>query len=259
MRTPRHPQITRVPSVRVQYATVWSMQFSKVRRTWFFHFLIPSLIAFGTVWLGSRLAAVGSFPAVGAERYVTGAIFVAVMFTSVNSVAHDAALAKQLGEIEYLSTFPLSRWTLLLAMLTLPVLYALPSVGVILLAGRWLLHVHPTPGPEFALIIVVTDLMLAGFGTLLGLYLPLRLATTVSAALPLMLMMFSPLLVPPDAFPRWMGVVGRILPTTLAVDVMQTSLFGSMTAAQWVRLAVIAALAVGLVALVVRLPGWRER
>jgi len=244
---------TKAP-VRDQYLAILKLELLKVRRTWFFHFLIPALIALGLVWLRSRLAA----HPIGDKRYVAGSATVAAIFSSLNAVAHDSSAAKANGELEQLASLPIARAPVVFAMVTLPIAYGVAPILILLFVGSAALGLSPHFQVIGLVALLAMQLMLAGAGLTLGLYFPQRMATSLAAAVPLFLMLFTPILLEPSQLPPVLGSVGSVLPTTLAADVLEHALFGNPGGAELLKVTAVAAVAVVALAAVVRLPGWRD-
>lgn len=248
-----------MPSLVAQYRAVAWMQLAKIRRGWFFHLLIPVLIAVGVIWLRSLIGFTEIDPE-AVRRYVSGAAVLGAVFGTVNAVAHDMARAKESGELEFLATYPVRRAVIVVAVISLPIIYTLPVIAATYIGGWWLLDTPLTFTPIVLPVVVLVALMLASVGVVIGLYLPLRLATTVANLLPLVLMVLTPVLFPATALPTVLAGVGRLLPTTVAVDVVHEAYFQKATLASATKpLLLLLVVTVGVMALVVRMPGWRER
>jgi ABC-type multidrug transport system permease subunit len=243
------------PSLREQYLAILKLEFVKIRLTWFFHLLIPALIALGLVWLHARL---NSVSAGGDERYVAGSAMVAAIFSSLNAVTRDTSIAKANGELEQLASLPVARAPVVLALMTLPIAYGIAPVLILVLVGSAALDLHPHFQILGVIALLATQLMLAGVGLMIGLYLPERLAWSLAAALPLSLMLFTPILLTPAELPWVLGDLGSVLPTTLATDVLEHALFGDPGRSDALKVLVIGAVAAVALAAVARLPGWRE-
>jgi ABC-2 type transport system permease protein len=245
------------PPLPTQYVLLFRMQFAKIRREWYYYFVIPILVALGLIWMRWLLAE-GDLTDAAAERFVAGAMVVAAMFGTINAVAHETALSRSTGEIEYLSTFPLSRLAFVVAMVTLPILYTIPSILTILVAGSIAFDLTPNVQPMLPVILLASALMLAGIGIALGLYVPVRAARTLAGVLPIALMLFTPVLAPGAEFPAWLRDIGNVLPTTRAVEAVEAALFGSLGGLELVDFGVVCAVSAVELALVIRLPGWRN-
>jgi ABC-2 type transport system permease protein len=250
--------IERVPTRAMQYRALTWLQLTKVRQGWFFHLLIPSLIAIGVVWLRSLVGFTDADQA-GVIRYVSGAAVLGAVFGTVNASAHDTARAKDLGEVEYLATFPVHRAALTVAIVTAPVLSSIPVVIATFFGGWWLLGTPFHVSPAVLLVVAIVAVMLASVGVALGLYLPPRLAATVANILPLSLMVLTPILFRPETLPFVLEHVGRVLPTSIAVHVVEKATFGGGLGRSELDDLFVIALAAAVVSLVVRLPGWRQR
>jgi len=246
----------RVPSIGNQYLAIFALQSLKVRGTWLFHVPIPAVISFGLVWFRARLGPDDATSAT--EHYVAGAAVIAALFSSVNAVAFDAATLRERGELEYISSFPVKRQPIVMALVTLPMLIGLAPVAAILLAGRVLLDVRPTVTVLGVAALLCVQLLFCSIGVVVGLYLPPRLATSIATTLPLLLMVFSPILIPVNRLPYGLQLTGGILPTTLATDILEQSMFSSPDGGTIAIATVLAIVAAVSAALAARLPGWRE-
>jgi ABC-type multidrug transport system permease subunit len=247
-----------VSLLRQVWLSLW-IQSAKIRRTWIFQILIPTLIAFGTVWLGSRIAVVNGMSLDARTRYVTGSAFVAAMFATVNVVTHEISWARASGEIEYFVSSGVRTTALLLSYISLPTLYSIFPVCAVLAAGSVLLGVHPHPSALLPIVLLSGQLLMTCIGGACGLALPRRLAPLIAAALPLVIMMFTPVLVPASALPSALREFGRLLPSTLIVDLMEITLFGQPGPQAVERAVGLFVIAVAVLILVARMREWRGR
>jgi ABC-2 type transport system permease protein len=239
-----------------QYRALLHLQLVKVRQTWVFHLLMPCLVATGAVWLRSRVGFTAD-DRIGVERYACGAAVLAAIFSAVNASAHDMARATESGEVEYLATYPVRKSTVVVAYVTFPVCCSVPASLFTLLVSAWLLGLPAQLSGAGLLVLVLVSFMLGCMGIALGLYLQPRVATSLANLAPVLLTIFTPILFVPASMPGPLGAFGRALPTTVAVDVLRASTYGDFTAGDVVRTMALSAVAVVLLVIVSRLPGWR--
>jgi ABC-2 type transport system permease protein len=223
-----------------------------------FHTIMPVLIGFGSIWIRFLMSERANFQLPHPERFIAGSVVLAAAFGGINGVAEETAMARDRGELEYYGTMPVSRASVLSAIISLPIIYALPGLATMVATGSLLLGVKATIGLGSVLAGFNLILLMASIGLLLGFWLPWRTAALVSKVLPLLLFTATPLVVQPDVLPKPLGWLGRHLPTTFAADVFERATYGTGPNAPIARSVAVAAVSVILIAIVVKLAGWRR-
>ena len=235
------------------------IQALKIRRSWVFQMLIPAMIAIGTIWLFSRLSVQNGFTLATRERYITGSVFIAAMFSSINVVTHEVSWLKLIGELDYLLCLGIRPMTLLLSVVLWPILYSLIPVIAVIVTGETMLNLVTTPNLLLVPVVLSGQLLMTCIGAAMGLTLPRRLATTLASAIPLLVMTFTPVLISTEALPWLLRTIGRFLPSTLIVDLVETSLFGTVGSIDYAKAAGLVVLALVVLSLISRMRAWRGR
>jgi ABC-2 type transport system permease protein len=203
-------------------------------------------VALGLLWMIRLFTLQQGWALASPQRAVTGALFTTAMLTCVNAVAWDVAHARDRGELEYYATVPVHDVVVLLGIALLPLTYSLPPAVATLLGGWLLLGVPPLPGWQLVPVYVLAMSMLLPIGMLLGLQLPMKLASAVGSILPLAITLCTPTLVNERQVPQLMAWIGALLPTTHAVRLLEGSLFSPTASLPTASLAIVAATSVPL-------------
>jgi hypothetical protein len=235
------------------------IQAAKIRRSWIFQVFFPMLISFGTIWLGSRLAEVNGLSVDTQTRYVTGATFVAAMFGTFNVVTSETSWARESGELEYFISAGVNKISLVISYISLPIIYSILPICVTIWIGCGLMKLHPHFGPLLLPVILSGQLSMTCAGAALGFTLPRRPAMTIAAGLPVLIMLFTPVLVPTGAVPSPLRAFGQLLPSTLMVDLIQVSLFGQPGWLNLIEAGGLLCLAAVSLFLVSQMRAWRGR
>jgi hypothetical protein len=248
------PEVAPVPSAKNQFAALLLVQWSKVRHGWGFHLLFPILGGVGLVWTRKLIAVEG----LNDGRFVVGAAITTAMFSTLNPVTHEAALARHQGELRCLGNLPVSRRLVAASMLIVPLITAIPATGASLLASAVLLDVNLTFDPT---VLVATALLLAlltEVGLILGLTLPFRLTSVIASAAPMLLVLGTPILVDGDAAPLVMRRIGDLSPISTLADAFAGSLLSNVAQPSALLLLYPAALVLLLAPVILRVPQWRS-
>ena len=165
--------------------------------------------------------------------HILAALFIAV--SAVLSLVAIMAIYREGGILKRLRATPLSPVTILTAHVLVKLVFALLTLGLMLLAGR-----RFAPGvvnvslPSFAAALLLSTLSILSLGFIIASLIPTaRFAQPIGAALLYPMVVMSGLFFPVAQLPRWLRVGVYALPTTHAVELMQGIWDGAGWSAHW--------------------------
>ncbi|MBN1934440.1 MAG: ABC transporter permease [Anaerolineae bacterium] len=248
----------KIPSVIAQLIDLFLIEWTNWRWSW------RSMVVVGAAGpvlsiLGLGLFARDAGPQVLAY-VLTGNMVISLMLGNMSSVENHFSFMRFQGTLDYFATLPVRRTTLILAVLVAFFLIHLPAMLITLLLGvlvlRVPLHVHPL----LLLVVPLCALPLSGIGALIG-----TRARTPQEGGPICLLMtmvmsgLGPVIAPPERFPTWLNILGRINPAVYAASALRQTLIGPLTAHIWLDLGVLLGVSAIIFWLVGRKLDWRQR
>ncbi len=234
-----HPQTTRktasppyaltrstLATVTQQYIILLRVLLAGYRTTWFFHvfggLLIPISFAFFIVALG---AAGSSEKAV----YLLGGNMALSIATGPTTfLISKIGWARQSKEFHYWIALPVAKLLLVLAIVSVALLFALPGLLGIYVFGSLLLGL-PFKASSWVLLplIPLGVLPLAGLGALLGLFAKSgEVANVFSNLLIIFVGILSPVMVPLASLPVPLRIISQFMPITYVADAFRAVLGG---------------------------------
>lgn len=231
---------------------VLASRIAAVRKYWFFYMVFPALPPVATVWIISLQqrwngAALSPTRLPGGERLIAGAAVAVLVWAAIPPVAIRLAWARRLGELDYLASLAVRGWVVVVGTVALPVVFGLPAFALVVGAGTLLLGHPPAFTPFLVVALLLTGLLGAAIGAGIGIWIPkVELATMIGNSLPLLLLAFTPMVFPPDAFPEPLRWLGRACPMAWAGDLMKIGIYSGspIEGAAWSGLVAAAALTV---------------
>jgi ABC-2 type transport system permease protein len=157
----------------------------------------------------------------------TGAPAVTLLTMGLVLVPSVVAGAKTEGSFDYVRTLPVPRLAFLFADLTVWTAIILPGVAFAIgvAALRFGLQVSISPLVVPAFILVALTASSVGYG--IASVAPPMVTTILTQALVVFVLMFSPLLFPPERLPDWLATVHAVLPIQAMGEVIRGSLASS--------------------------------
>jgi ABC-2 type transport system permease protein len=234
-----HPQTTRktanppytryrstLATLTRQYMILLRVLLAEYRTTWFFHvfggLLIPISFAFFIVALG----AVGSSEK--AIYLLGGNMALSIATGPASFLITRIGWARQSKEFHYWTALPVAKLLLVLAIVSVSLLFALPGLLGIYVFGGLLLGL-PFEASSWVLLplIPLGVLPLAGFGALLGLFAKSgEVANVFSNLLVVFVGILSPVMLPLESLPVPLRIISQFMPTTYVADAFRAVLGG---------------------------------
>lgn len=218
--------------------------------------LVPQLALMGVTYLLFQAVLGGGGP-VAALLPVTVLAYLAYVAGYVSLLKTAAGLLEEVntGTLEQSHLSPLPSWALSVARVGASLIEALLTASVVGVALVLALHIR-LPLPSAALVpLVLTVADIAGFSLFIaGLALVVPSIGAILHVIQGGVMFLNGGLVPITAFPRWLEVAAKLVPTTAALDATRRIMFGQETlAATWADQSLVWALVHAIVLLAV---GW---
>lgn len=209
-----------------EFKLLFTVQALEQRRWWVanlvFTTLFPLVMVFGLGIIGSGQSRAGLV------YVITGSTVVSLTTVGIVMVAQDLAWMKEQGGFLYYASLPISKASLLLAILASRLLLQLPGIAVALLGGSLMYRLHLIPNPLLLLILPLTALSLSGIGAGIGLLVPGVMTVNIMTQLVLFLVFFgAPVLIPVARLPLPLQWLGYLLPPTYAADGLRRAVTGA--------------------------------
>ena len=222
--------------------------------TIFFTTIFPLLILFGMGVVGDGQSGAGL------AYVVTGSAVVSLTFIGITVVAQDLSGMKERGEFLYYASLPISKGSLLLAVIASKLLLQMPGIVVSLVGGSLIYGLDFELSPLLLLILPLTALALSGIGAALGILSPsAQLVNILAQVIGIFVLFAAPVMIPLESLPPLMRWLGLLMPPTYAADALRRVVTGVNDARLALDIAVLALSAVVSLAAITRGLRWRLR
>ena len=162
---------------------------------------------------------------VTAKIITAGAPTLILLMVGLVLVPQMVAMARTEGTFDYIWSLPVPRMVYVAADATIWVLLALPGVVLALVVGSFYhdfgLNVSPLVVP--ALLLVAVTGIFIGYAIAHGAPKP-QMAHLITQVLVFAMMLFSPVLYPPEQLPGWLAMLHRGLPLQYMADLSRGTL-----------------------------------
>lgn len=196
-------------------------------------------------------------PALG-QYFVSGAAVMSLVTLGIMMVAQDLAQQRRTGAIQYYAALPISKTAYVLAIVTGNGVAALPGVLITVLVGAWLFNLSLAFNPLILVVVPLAAVSLAGLGAVIGLGIKNWRVVGLAAQLTMFfIMFFAPVMIPPDRLPGALQAAGWLLPPTYAARAFRAALAPDVSMELLTDIAILAAFALGSLAIVARTLEWR--
>ncbi|HEY7124554.1 MAG TPA: ABC transporter permease [Ktedonobacterales bacterium] len=191
---------------------------------------------------------------------LTGNVVLALMFGMMEKVQSRFSFMRVMGTLDYFATLPITRFTLILAMVLSFLLLSLPSLIVTIGVGALVLALPLQISPLLIAAVPLCAVPLSGIGALIAAN---ARTPEESNALTLLatfvLLGLGPVIFPASRLPGFVLVLGHFSPATYAASALRQTLLGPVTGELALDLAVLAGVSVLIFWLVGRKMQWRQR
>lgn len=218
------PNQTPVTILR-QYAILLRTMLASYRSDWFLHMFMGLLVPFALVF--SAKALIGHISTAEAVFLLGGNIAMSIAFGPANFLIAKLGWARQSREFEYWIALPVSKLTLVIAIISVALLFALPGLIGSYVLGCLLLGLPLSGAWALVFLIPLGVLPLAGVGAFLGTIAPNGQTASLMGNLMLIIVGFlSPMMIPPEALPVPLQIISWFIPTTYVADSFRAVLGG---------------------------------
>jgi ABC-2 type transport system permease protein len=215
--------------------------------------LMPTAMVFGLARIGSGLSDRQSLLFI-----ISGSAVFAAASEGVMAVAQIVGLMRENGMIVYYAALPISKASFTMAMSLSRFLTILPGLLTPVIVGRLLYDIDVEVSLWLLLILPLTSLSLAGLGVSLGFLLPnMDLINLITNLIVFVLLLGAPVLIPPEALPEAIRVIGFAFPPTYAAEAIRLVLDGEIGRVLYRDIGILTAFMVFFYSLVLRSFGWR--
>ncbi len=222
--------------------------------TVFFTTFFPLIMVFGLGVIGSGQTSEGL------AYVITGSTVASLTFVGITMVSQSLGWMKERGDFLYYASLPISKASLLMAVMLSKLLLQLPGIVVALIGGSLIYGLHFQLNPMLLLILPLTALALSGLGAALGLLSPsFQLVNVLSQIAGIVVLFVAPVMIPIDHLPVVLQWFGLLLPPTYAADALRRAVAGINDARLALDLAVLCLAAFGSLYGISRGLRWRLR
>ncbi|MFD6889361.1 ATP-binding cassette domain-containing protein [Streptomyces sp. NPDC059957] len=241
----------------VEFAYLWLEQMLEVRSTWpwtlMFGCLMPLAMVFG-------LSRIGTTPA-GPESMlyiVSGAAVFALATEGIATLAQRIGHLKSQGQMLYYASLPINKASFVAALVCARLVLVAPGLLTPVLAAKYLFGADVVLSPALLLVLPLSALALAALGMTIGSLIDdVELTVVVTNLLVFVLLLASPVLMPPESLPAPLRLAGMLLPPTYAAEGLRLSLAGDIGPALLIDLLVLTVMAAAGLAAAARWLRWR--
>jgi ABC-2 type transport system permease protein len=230
-------------------------QILNVRTGWVWYFLLSSFIPLLTLFF---LFMVLGYQIKWANYVVTGNVVFAVVLGSLNTLAEQMGWMKQNRFFEHYAALPVSKMSLITALVIRCTLFSFPSMVAVLLIGKLLFRLPIVVHPVMVLVFTLSGFALSGIGAFIGITSTNsnRANITVRVVFPV-LVFTAPVLIPLENLPVVLRYTSVIMPTTYIADAFRAALVGDLGSGFWLSMGIILLYTVVSLYVVARKFDWR--
>ena len=223
---------------RGRYAVLVWMQMARLRTSWRPYLIVSSVMPLGIAVLLRAVIDEQQVSEFGVQ-IVSGSAVLAIAMTAVVMLAQRVAWLKEHAALDYYQTLPVSRASLVGAVLVSFAVFSLPGTVVVLLLGAALFDLSFAALWTAVPVWALGSFALAGLGVAIGFGAPDEQLAGMYSNLAMMAVLFLGIL-PGERIPGWLDPVRAVLPSTYAVEALKPGLGGEFSSGQVVDLLVLA-------------------
>lgn len=240
-----------------QFAKLVQVMLAEYRATWVYHAIFGLFMPIGLIFF---LKMTG----LGASReqavfLLGGQMALSIAWGPTMMMVGRVGWGRQNREFDYWAALPVSKLALVLAMVTVYLLFALPGLAGIYLLGSLMLGLPLAMVPAFIILVPLSALSLSGLGAFLGAYAKDGQTANVIGNMFMGVVAFlTPMMIPMEAMPAPLRVAAKAVPVTYVADAFRIALAGHWTSRMGTDILVIAAFTVAALVLVHVKLDWRN-
>lgn len=206
-----------------QYIIVLRAQLSSYRGSWIFQIFISLVIPFALVFSAKSL--IGSVNPERAIFLLGGNMAMSIAFGPTTFLITKLGWSRQSREFDYWIALPVPKLTVVIAIISMALIFALPGLLGSYLFGSLLLGLPLSGAWVIIFLIPLGVLPLAGVGALLGTIVPNgQAAGLMNNVLLIVVGFLSPMFISPEQLPGVLQITSLFVPTTYVADAFRAVL-----------------------------------
>ncbi|HWL66313.1 MAG TPA: ABC transporter permease [Actinomycetota bacterium] len=221
-----------------KFTVLLRMQLTRLRTSWRPYLIVSSVMPLGIALLMRAVMDRGQVDRFGIQ-IVAGSAVLAVSMTAVVMLAQRISWLKETQALDYYATVPVSRSSVVAAVLISFAVFSLPGAILVVGVGALMFDLSLTALWTVVPVWALGSFALAGLGILIGFTARDEQLAGMYSNLVMMAVLFLGIL-PAAKLPGWVAPLRAVLPSTYAVDALKPGLAGSFGAGQVVDLLVLA-------------------
>lgn len=230
-------------------------QMLNVRTGWVWYFFLSSFIPLLTLFF---MFLVLGYQIKWAIYVVTGNVVFAVVLGSLNTLAEQMGWMKQNRFFEHYAALPISKISLIIALVTRCTLFSFPAMAAVLLIGKLLFKLPIVMHPVIILVFTLSGFALSGIGAFIGITSTNSNRANIATRVVFPILVFTaPVLIPLENLPVILRYTSVILPTTYIANAFRAALSGDLGLHFWIDMGIILLFTVVSLYLVTRKFDWR--
>lgn len=244
------------PSAINHYLRLIRVLLAEYRSSWWFHVFFGTFLPLGLIFFLKMIS--GGIDTARAVFLIGGNMTISIAYGPTIMLISKIGWGKQNKEFDYWAALPIGKLTLILAMVSVYLLFALPGLAASYLVGSWVLGLPLSGGLALILIVPLGVLSLTGFGAFLGAFAKDgQMANALGNALIGVVTFLTPTMIPLEGMPGPLRLFARITPTTYVADAFRAALGGQFGSAVVYDVLILVGYASVFLWLVARKLDWR--
>ncbi|GHO70210.1 hypothetical protein KSC_091020 [Ktedonobacter sp. SOSP1-52] len=212
-----------------QYIVVLRAQLSSYRGSWILQTFISLILPFALVYSAKSL--IGTVSPDRAIFILGGNMAMSIAFGPTTFLIGKLGWARQSREFDYWIALPVPKLILVIAIISMALLFALPGLLGSYFFGSLLLGLSMSGAWALIFLIPLGVLPLAGLGAFLGTIAPNgQTASLMSNVVLIVVGFLSPMFVPPAQLPGILQITSLFVPTTYVADAFRAVMGGRLDA-----------------------------
>ncbi len=236
---------------------LFKMQVALYRFLGLFTAIVAVLVPLGTLFL--ILFTSGSTSEEHAYLLLAGNIVVSLVNTCITSLGQYIGNMKEARGFEFYATLPVSKLSLVLALMCSNIMLSLPGFIAVGILGWLILGIQISIGPGFFLAVILTAATMASIGTMIGVTSKTgQQANHISLVAMFVFIFLAPVYYQIESLPLVLQWWGRIQPVTYGANAIRAALAGLPVSVYLGDLIILLALATVSLTIVTKGIKWRE-
>jgi len=194
---------------------------SSYRGSWIFQTFVSLIVPFALVFSAKSL--IGTVNSDRAVFLLGGNMAMSIAFGPTTFLISKLGWARQSREFDYWIALPVPKLVIVLAIISMALLFALPGLLGSYIFGSLLLGLSLSGAWALIFLIPLGVLPLAGVGAFLGTIAPNGQTAGLMSNIVLIVVGFlSPMFIPPQQLPRVLQITSLFIPTTYVADAFRS-------------------------------------